>query len=88
MKIDSVCKFLNSIFRAYGDQKTDIKAGIAAAFSKMRDIWAARSTSLRLKMRIYTTEVFPKLSYGSEAWILDERAIAMLNGAMERTVFP
>ena len=33
-------------------------------------------------MRIYTTEVFPKLSYGSEAWILDERAIAMLNVAM------
>ena len=46
-EIDNVWlfKYLGSWFRADGDQKTDIKARIAAAtatFGKMRAIWDAR----------------------------------------------
>ena len=80
-------KYLVSRFRADGDQTCDIKARITAAtttFDKMRNIWSARSTPLRLKLRFYTTGVCSKLSYGSEDWRLDERTITMLNGANSR----
>ena len=77
-------KYLGSWFRSDGDQKADIRARIAAANAtagKMRQIWASRTIPLRLKLRIYSVGVCSKLTYGSEAWRLDEKACAMLNGA-------
>ena len=50
----------------------------------MRNIWAARTTPLQLKLRIYRTGVCSKLVYGCEAWFLDEKACAMINGANSR----
>ena len=82
-------KYLGSRFRADGDQKADIQARIAAAtnaFGKMRNIWASRSTPVRLKLRIYSTGVCSKLTYGSEACQLDVKACTMLNGANSRMV--
>ena len=67
-------KYLGSIFRADGDQTTDIKARIAAATTvagKMRNIWASSTIQLGLKLRIYKTGVCSRLVYGAEGWILD-----------------
>ena len=47
----------------------------------MRSIWSARTTPLKLKLRIYKTGVCSRLTYGSEAWRLDTKACALLNGA-------
>ena len=77
-------KYLGSRFRADGDETAEIKARIAmtnTTFGKMRVIWASRSTPLKLKMRIYKTGVCSRLTYGCEAWHLDSRASAMINGA-------
>lgn len=80
-------KYLGSLFRADGDQKTDIKTRVAIALvtsGKMRSIWAAKHVPLSLKLRIYKTGVCSKLTYGSEAWILDAKAVKTLNGANSR----
>ena len=53
-------KYLGSLFRADGDQKTDIKTRVAIALvtsGKMRSIWAAKHVPLSLKLRIYKTGV-------------------------------
>ena len=63
--------YLGSRFRADGDQFTDVKARISIAMAtagKLRNVWAARSTPLNLKMRVYKTGVCSKLIYGSETW--------------------
>ena len=77
-------KYLGSLFRADGDQKTDIRSRVAIAMVtsvKMRGIWASPHIPQSLKLRIYKTGVCSKLTYGSEAWVLDARAIKILNGA-------
>ena len=56
------------------------------AAGKMRSIWSSKTVPLRLKLRIYCTGVCSKLTYGCEAWKLDEQACAMLNGANSRMV--
>ena len=80
-------KYLGSLFRADGDQYTDVKARIAAATTtagKMRNIWASTTIPLSLKLRIYRTGVCSRLTYGCEAWKLDVRTCKMLNGANSR----
>ena len=51
---------------------------------KMRNIWASAHIPLKLKLRIYKVGVCTKLTYGSEAWTLDSKAIQILNGANSR----
>ena len=83
------CKYLGSRFRADGDQYSDITARIAAATAtagKMRNIWSSNSIPQRLKLRIYITGVCSRLVYGSEAWKLDAKACAMINGANSRLI--
>ena len=80
---------MGSLFRADGDQYTDVKARIGAATStagKMRNIWASKSTPLKLKLRIYRSGVCSRLTYGCEAWRLDVRTCRMLNGANSHMV--
>ena len=89
IKIDNVWlfRYLGSLFRADGDQHADIQARVSTAIKtagQMRSIWASTTTPLALKLRIYRTGVCSKLVYGSEAWCLDERACAILNGANSR----
>ena len=80
-------KYLGSWFRADGSHLADIKARIASATTtagKMRNVWASKSTPLRLKLRIYKVGVCSKLTYGCEAWKLDEDACRLVNGANSR----
>ena len=68
-------KYLGSRFSADGGQHADVDARIAIATmtaGKMRNIWASRSTSMKLKIRIYSTGVCSRLTYGSEV-CLDTR---------------
>ena len=82
-------KYLGARFRADGNQLADITARIAAALKasgQMRNIWAAKTTPTKLKMRIYKSGVCSRLVYGCEAWILDAKTCATLNGANSRMV--
>ena len=90
-QIDNVWRFkyLGSWLRADGDQIVDVKAKIVTTVStagKMRAIWESKSIPLRLKMRIYKTGVCSRLTYGADAWRLDPRTCATLNGANSRMV--
>ena len=79
-------KYLGSIFAADGDQSHDVQRRIALATSRMgqlRHVFNA-NIGLRLKMKLYKTAVCPLLTYGSEAWYLDQETIAMINGANAR----
>ena len=80
-------KYLGSRFRADGSHLADIKARIVSATAtadKMRNVWASKSTPLRLKLRIYKVGVCSKITYGCEAWKLDADACRLLNGANSR----
>ena len=50
----------------------------------LRAVFSSKSIPLRLKIKIYKTAVCSLLTYGSEAWRLDEKTIAMLNGCNAR----
>ena len=61
----------------------DVLARIARARSragKLRHIWQAE-LSLKLKIRLYKSAVCSILTYGSEAWLLDEEACKAINRA-------
>ena len=82
-----IFNYLGSRFRADGSHLADIRARIAAAAvtaGKMRNVWASKTTPLRLKLRIYKVGVCSKLTYGCEAWHLDADACRLLNGANSR----
>ena len=46
--------------------------------------WIAAAYRLSLKLKIYATAVVSTMTYGSEAWNLDEQTRAKLNGANAR----
>ena len=57
---------------------------IAAArqrFGKMRHIWADKRLHLNLRLRLYKSSVCSIMTYGSEAWQLNEEVARALNGA-------
>ena len=79
-------KYLGSIFAADGSQKHDVKRRIAMAMNRMgqlRHVFNAH-IPLSLKMKIYKTAVCSLITYGCEAWRLDEKTTAMINGANAR----
>ena len=79
-------KYLGSIFAADGSQVHDVKRRIAMAMNRMgqlRHVFNA-DIPLNLKMKIYKTAVCSLLTYGCEAWHLDEKTTAMINGANAR----
>ena len=82
--------YLGAKFSADGDPTTDVKARIAQALKtagKLRHIlWVSKWISLTLKLRIYIAGVCSQLTYGSEAWHLDEKTVRMLNGVNSRLV--
>ena len=79
-------KYLGSLFAADGSHKPDVKRRIAMAMNRMGQLRHVFNASLpfNLKMKIYKTAVCSLLTYGSEAWNLDESTLAMLNGANAR----
>ena len=52
----------------------------------MRHIWTCKSLHLRVRLRLYVVSVCSILTYGSEAWNLDEATQRMLNGANSQMV--
>ena len=48
---------------------------------KLRHIWSATQLTMTLKMRLYISACCSILTYGSEAWCLDERTCKALRGA-------
>ena len=76
-------KYLGSIFAADGDQKHDVKRRIALVTTRMgqlRHVFNS-SISFAIKMKVYKTAVCSLLTYGSEAWDMDEQTRAHINGA-------
>ena len=47
---------------------------------KLHRIWKS-DLPIKLKLRLYISAVCSILSYGSEAWLLDDRACRAINGA-------
>ena len=48
---------------------------------KLRHTWAAPTLPLQLKLRLYKAVVCSIMTYGSEAWLLDNATCKALNGA-------
>ena len=68
---------------------TDVRRRIAMAqqrHGKMRHIWKSGHLHQRLKMRLYVAAVCSVMTYGAEAWQLDEGTWRALNGANSKMV--
>ena len=79
-------KYLGSIFSADGSNEVDVKRRIALAKQRMgalRHIFNS-DLPLSLKLKIYKTAICSLLTYGCEAWTIDEKTLAMINGANAR----
>ena len=79
-------KYLGSIFAADGTNEHDVRRRIALAKQRMGTLRHVFNSSipLPLKLKIYKTAICSLLTYGSEAWTLDEKTLAMINGANAR----
>ena len=51
---------------------------------ELRHVFGSGAIPLKLKLKIYQTAVASLLTYGSEAWSLTERTMAMINGCNAR----
>ena len=79
-------KHLGSVFSADGDHKYDVRRRVGMAMTGMGQLNQVFSSgiSLELKMRLYKSAICSLFTYGSEAWHLDEKTAATLNGANAR----
>ena len=48
---------------------------------KMRHIWSSNEIHTKLKLRLYVASVCSIMTYGSEAWYIDDEVGRVLNGA-------
>ena len=72
------------MFQVDGSHIPDVRRRVAMArqrAGKLRHIWMASELRLDLKMRIYRAACCSMLTYGSEAWTLDETTCKIINGA-------
>ena len=51
---------------------------------QLRNIWAAPNLTLKLKLQLYKSACCSILTYGSEAWVLNDKACKIINGANAR----
>ena len=79
-------KYLGSIFSADGSHEADVKRRIVLSMQRMGALRHVFNSDipLPLKLKIYKTAVCSLLTYGCEAWSLDEMTLAMINGANAR----
>ena len=80
-------KYLGSIFSADGSQGFDLRRRIGMAMNRcgtLRHVLDSNGVPLSLKLKIYAAAVVSIMTYGCEAWNLDERTRAQLNGANAR----
>ena len=62
----------------------DVRQRIAMArqrFGKLRHIWGDKRLHINLRLRLYKAAICSILTYGSEAWFIDEQVRRALNGA-------
>ena len=87
-KLDNSFKFkyLGSMFAADGSQHYDVRRRIGIAMDRMGQLRHVFSSKLPvwLKLKIYKAAVCSLFTYGSEAWNLNERTRAAINGANSR----
>ena len=80
-------KYLGSIFSADGSQGFDLRRRIGMAMArcgKLHHVFDSEGVPLTLKLKIYIAAVTSIMTYGCEAWNIDERTRAQLNGANAR----
>ena len=78
-----IFEYLGSCFQPDGDQMPDVERRCAMAKQRagtLRHVWSS-SLKLDLKVRLYIAACCSILVYGSEAWLLNERASRCINGA-------
>ena len=74
--LQSNFRYLGSVIHAQGGSEEDIKARIAAAWKKRKELSGVlcdRRMPTGVKGKVYRTMVRPVLMYGSEAWTLRRR---------------
>ena len=81
--LDYVDKFtyLGSILSLYGGSEEDIKSRMGkarSAFFRLRSVWKSNNYSRKAKLRLYQSNVFSLLQYGSECWRMTERVSSRL----------
>ena len=79
-----VFEYLGSDFVPSGDHLPDVRKRIAQAKSRagrLRHILQATDVELDLRIRIYISGCCSILTYGSEAWPLDDKTCKIINGA-------
>ena len=72
---------------AGGSQDKDVNTRITMArtrFGKLHHLW--KDKHLNLRLRLYKSSVCSIMTYGSEAWALNESTIKKLNGANAQMV--
>ena len=80
-------RYLGSIFAADGSQHYDLRRRTGMAASRcgsLRHVLDSKGIPLALKLKIYAAAVVSIMTYGCEAWNLNERTKAQLNGANAR----
>ena len=55
-------------------------------FDKLHHLWKDKHLHLNLRLRLYKSSVYIIMTYGSEAWALNEATIKKLNGANAQMV--
>ena len=78
---------MGSIFSADGSQDFDIRRRIGLAMGRcgaLRHVFDSKGVPLTLKLKIYAAAVVSIMTYGCEAWNIDEATRAKLNGANAR----
>ena len=80
-------KYLGSMFTASGEQRQDVSRRIALAMSRcgeLRQVFSSSALPQKLKLDVYKAAVTSILTYGCEAWQLNKRTQARINGANAR----
>ena len=75
------------MFTASGEQRHDIDRRIALAMSRcgeLRQVFSSDALAQKLKLDVYKSAITSLLTYGCEAWRMDKKTQARLNGANAR----
>ena len=77
-------EYLGSLVQCDGSHIPDVLRRVAMAKARagaLRHIWASTTLTLTLKLRLYTAACCSIMTYGAEAWHLDEQTCRILRGA-------
>ena len=84
-------KYLGSIIESTGSTTKEVLTRIGqanGAFNRLRKVWRSQSFSIRLKLRLFNSNVMPVLLYAAETWHLNQeqerRILAFENTCLRR----